>query len=324
MSGGDQLQDEPDPAPPSASGPSAPSVSLYCTMATADPSTRLEALRKMMLAAFEAGKGTSSASKGLERELFLQKILKSVLPPHVRFGTGDIIDAEKRTSGQVDIVLESTLSLSFPALEEGPRLYLAEGVVAAIEVKSNLKTQWREVQRKVDSLKALHRRTSIDRHRDTLEALRMAREVHAALGKNPEGLDRQIERHIQRIEALPIYRGDVPIFVVGFKGWRTPKAFVDRATELDVDGLVMLDPPAGHFRGGIVSHSGAQLQTVAERNYGGPDVLLYLIHLLAECWRNDVGEVAQDLTPFLQSTGWFDRGVSLYFDGSEESTPHRI
>ena len=88
----------------------------------------------------------SSATKGTERELFVEVFLKNVLPLGYRFGTGDITDVHSHRTGQIDLVVEHFTTPSFPLVGAAiPRLYLAEGVAAAIEVKSDLSSQWDEV-----------------------------------------------------------------------------------------------------------------------------------------------------------------------------------
>ena len=266
-----------------------------------------------MLAVYDAGSALSSATKGAERELFVELVLRNVLPPHVRLGPGDIVDAAKRTSGQVDIVLESTMSLSFPStVVSGPRLYLAEGVVAVIEVKSDLRNQWRSVVRKVHSLQELRRRTSVDGPNAILEVLEATRRLMLAQnnGKNIQ-LDRDIERFRQEVATRPVYRGDLPVYVVGFRGWTQAETLVRRADELNADGVLTLDPPIGHFRNGLVRKSGSRRDTTTTRTCSGPDALLYLLHAIAESWRKDVGEVAQDLRPYLQNRTILDHHVHL-------------
>ena len=113
---------------------------------------------KTMMAGYEAGKQLSSATKGTERELFVQTLLTQVFSPAYRFGTGDITGIANQRSGQVDIVVESPYWYSLPIHPNGPRLYMAEGVAAIIEVKSDLAAQWSEVKSTVESVKQVQRR----------------------------------------------------------------------------------------------------------------------------------------------------------------------
>jgi hypothetical protein len=116
---------------------------------------RLEGIHASLLAAYRAGVHSTSANKGIEREIFVRRFLSQVLPPIFRFGHGEIIDTCQRTSGQIDIVIENPFFPSLPIIEEGPRLYLAEGVAAALEVKSDVSKQWPEVSSTANKLRPL-------------------------------------------------------------------------------------------------------------------------------------------------------------------------
>lgn len=105
---------------------------------------RLDGLHKHLMSVYESGICFSSASKGRERECFVNEFLGNILPRPYRFGSGDIID-QKNKSGQVDIVIEYPFQPSLPVFESGPRLYTAEGVAVALEVKSDVAKQWEEV-----------------------------------------------------------------------------------------------------------------------------------------------------------------------------------
>ncbi len=74
---------------------------------------------------------------GDAREFFVRRVLKTVLPPAVHIGRGMVVGANGQVSNQIDVVIYDPL---FPVLEieSGQGLYLNEGVIAAIEVKSTL------------------------------------------------------------------------------------------------------------------------------------------------------------------------------------------
>jgi len=74
---------------------------------------------------------------GDAREFFVTHVLKSVLAPSLHIGTGKIIGHDGSQSNQIDVIIYDP---AFPVLEVQPGhgLYLAEGVVAAIEVKSRI------------------------------------------------------------------------------------------------------------------------------------------------------------------------------------------
>ena len=119
---------------------------------------RLKGIQKMLMGAHQAGSPMTNASKGNEREAFINAFLSEILPPQFRFGSGDITDQSGDRSGQLDIVIEFPFVPSIPIVAgKSPRLYLAEGVLAVIEVKSDISKQWKEVLRTANSLSKLER-----------------------------------------------------------------------------------------------------------------------------------------------------------------------
>jgi hypothetical protein len=83
------------------------------------------------------------------------------MPPPYRFGDGDITDAKGSKSGQVEVVVVVVVEYPFlpslPMVGSQSRLYLAEGVAAVIEVKSNISSQWGEVEKTAAAVKKLDR-----------------------------------------------------------------------------------------------------------------------------------------------------------------------
>ncbi len=101
-----------------------------------------------LVASMRASGGLSSATKGSNRETELRRLLQAFLPPVVRVVPGDLIDSYGRSGGQFDALL---VHQSAPVVARAPddhAVVLAEGVVAALEVKSNLASQWSQVQEK--------------------------------------------------------------------------------------------------------------------------------------------------------------------------------
>lgn len=154
----------------------------------------------------DAGGSTlSAASKGAEREFFINNILYNVIAPPFRIGSGDITDSTGHKSGQADIVIEYGNSISFPmVLSCAPRLYLAEGVCAIIEIKSDLNSQWDEVVRSHNTISPLRRRFA-----STI--------THGT---------------------LPEY---VPHFAIGYRGWKKRETIESKVKELGLEGILVLD-----------------------------------------------------------------------------------
>lgn len=120
--------------------------------------TRLGGIRQALLAHYQGGSALPSAVKGSERETFVRDFLEQLFPPPFRFGSGAITDVTGVCSGQIDVVVEYPFLPSFPMPSGSERLYLAESVAVALEVKSNLSTQWDQVEHSVKQLRPLRRR----------------------------------------------------------------------------------------------------------------------------------------------------------------------
>lgn len=178
---------------------------------------RLQGIYSVLSSAFEAGRLLSSASKGYERETFIALFLSEVLPPIYRFGTGDITDAmdnsdPSRTSGQIDIVIEMPWAPSFPLpIGGGIRLYPAEAVGTAIEVKSNIETQWNEVVEKASKL------------------ARLSQWLSGA------SIDNNIWFVVHEPQEEPI-----PLYAVGYEGWKTPEAVKKHLRDAPLDGILIV------------------------------------------------------------------------------------
>jgi Domain of unknown function (DUF6602) len=168
--------------------------------------TRLEGIRQALIAGYASAGGMSAATKGREREVFIDNFLSRVLPATFRFGTGDATDAHGNRSGQLDVVVEYPLLPSLPAVGGQPRLYLAEGVAAVIEVKSDLAGQWGEI---LQTVKALH----------TLQ-----RTFAASLtfgGPRPSNT--------------------IPLFAVGYRGWSKLETLQQHLAGSGVDGALVIE-----------------------------------------------------------------------------------
>lgn len=79
---------------------------------------------------------SASNNLGKNREEFLNFFLTKVLPPRLKVISGELIDSENKHTGQLDTIV---IRDDAPSLEFGKEnTYLAEGVFAAIEIKSSL------------------------------------------------------------------------------------------------------------------------------------------------------------------------------------------
>ena len=105
---------------------------------------RLVGIQGILNGVRKAGTSMSAASKGSERQAFIDQFLKEVLPPIYRFGSGDATDVAGNRSGQLDVVVEYPFAPNLPLGAGSSRLYIAEAIAAVIEVKSDVAGQWDE------------------------------------------------------------------------------------------------------------------------------------------------------------------------------------
>ena len=173
---------------------------------------RLKSIVETLLAAHRGGADVSPASKGREREVFINMVLGNIISQPFRIGSGEIVDQNDQLSGQVDIVIEYTNTLSFPSVyPHSERLYLAESICAVVEVKSNVAAQWAEARQKAEKINALSRKVG----------------VTAYTGFRPPD--------------------KIPVFVVGYDGWvnaTTARNNLDECnkTSTIVSGIFQLNP----------------------------------------------------------------------------------
>jgi uncharacterized protein DUF6602 len=177
---------------------------------------RLTSILDILRSAYTGGSEMTSSSKGSEREAFINLVLGNVIGSPFRVGTGEITDRDGNCSGQVDIVVEYSASMSFPLLRgDSSRLYLAEGVCAVIEVKSDLAGQWPQVLKKAQQVRTLCRH-------------------YAAESSMGHGIPRNI-----------------PFFVVGYRGWQSAATLQAHLSEEPachcIDGILAIEH--GIYRG---------------------------------------------------------------------------
>jgi hypothetical protein len=119
---------------------------------------RLVGIQTILNGVHQANSSMSSASKGQERQGFIDEFLSKVLPPIYRFGSGDATDLAGNRSGQLDVVVEYPFSPTLPIVGAGTnRLYLAEGIAAVIEVKSDISSQWAQAVQTATQLAQIKR-----------------------------------------------------------------------------------------------------------------------------------------------------------------------
>lgn len=118
--------------------------------------SRLNSILKIANAHYEAGYGMSNSSIGSEREFFVTELLGKIFPNSYRFSSGDIVDIDGNSSGQVDLILEFPHEPSFPSPVGDKRLVLAETAICSFEIKSSI-SQWGEAIKKTKSINSVKR-----------------------------------------------------------------------------------------------------------------------------------------------------------------------
>jgi hypothetical protein len=169
---------------------------------------RLAGMQKILMGVHQASSPMSSAAKGSERAAFIDQFLGEVFPTMFRFGTGDATDAQGNKSGQLDVVIEYPFAPSLPAVGMAKsRLYLAEGIAAVLEIKSNVASQWDEVVSTAEKLAPLRKKLF----------------AHSYVGTPP------FEQ--------------IPFFAVGYTGWKDIETVKEKITMTPgISGILVIDP----------------------------------------------------------------------------------
>lgn len=114
-------------------GPTRPRPALY---------DYFQRMAKTLQAKYDQSKALkASINEGKAREIFIHDFLSNVLPPWLSVGQGEIWNSAGGKTGEIDVIVsrQDAPRLTF---ETGPHLsaFLAEGVFAAVEVKTELST----------------------------------------------------------------------------------------------------------------------------------------------------------------------------------------
>jgi hypothetical protein len=143
-----------------------------------------------------------SSDLGFAREHFVHNILENILPKSVVIGSGEIVDGGGNRSGQQDVIIYRA---DFPVITSLTPIntYLVEGVIATVEVKSDLST---------------------GNPNQLVSAFRNARSV-LALQKQARilnGAPDQVSL-LQRVSGVKTY-------IVGYTGWKTSETLMQHYT----------------------------------------------------------------------------------------------
>ncbi len=184
---------------------------------------RLQAILKQLRGAHEGGDAMSMATRGSEREVFVDLLLRGSVPMPYRFGSGEVTDVYGNRSGQLDLVIEYPFFPSLPLLGTSQhRLYLVEGVAIVIEVKSSFK-----------------------QFDDVVRTLKQFRSV-IAHGEWPKTEDGH-EPNLQRLAVIGTgvatsFPARTAFAAVFYDGCTKPETLRKRCDDADLDVALQLDP----------------------------------------------------------------------------------
>ncbi len=139
-----------------------------------------------------------STDLGFVREHFVKGVLSSFLPKSVIIGSGEIIDGNGLRSGQQDIIVYRA---DFPVITSltPVNVFLAEGVIATIEVKSDLSTGEPSLVTAFSNIR---------------KVLSLAKAAEIISGSNKE------VRKLQEMSTIKTY-------IVGYAGWKNKKSLFE-------------------------------------------------------------------------------------------------
>ncbi len=139
-----------------------------------------------------------STDLGYSREHFVKEILSSFLPKSVIVGSGEIVDGQGRGSGQQDVIIYRA---DFPVITSLTPInaYLAEGVIATIEVKSDLSTGEPSLY---SAFKSVQKVLSLEK----------AAEIISGTGAE-----------VQKLQEL----NSIKTYVIGYAGWKTTESLLE-------------------------------------------------------------------------------------------------
>lgn len=132
-----------------------------------DLRAKLRAVSRALRASYEAESvgGSHTTEKGMRRESVLGQFLARHLPPCYGVSRGEVVAAHGAISRQVDVVVYDAFHAPLLQDSEVSRVFPAECVYAAIEVKPALNREsLAEAVRNVASVKRLDRSAIVEQH----------------------------------------------------------------------------------------------------------------------------------------------------------------
>jgi len=97
-------------------------------------------------AAYTMSEGAPTAAMGASRETAVMRALRHSIPSVAAIHSGEVIDPYGGQSGQLDGIVVHATGSALATTPDAERIALAEGVIAVIESKSTLTSQWDDVK----------------------------------------------------------------------------------------------------------------------------------------------------------------------------------
>ena len=132
-----------------------------------DQQAKWRAASRQLRAKFESLSvgGRHTYEKGIRREQLLCEFLAHHLPSCYGVARGEVVSAPGQTGRQVDVVIYDALRAPLLQDNEASRIFTAESVYAAIELKPSLhKASLEEAVETISSAKALDRSATVAQH----------------------------------------------------------------------------------------------------------------------------------------------------------------
>lgn len=221
-----------------------------------------------------AGLIEHNPTTGMAREFFVSEILQAFLPQAAHIGQGKIVHSDERLSKQIDIVVYDGRCPQF-RVDNRSSLYLAEGVIAAIEIKSVVDKQ--ELLNLLENCRSATpiRIQVVDDHVDA-----------AQIFAEKRGIDIQHALRIRGQMAMP------KTFGFAYRSSLTPesliRAYFERLSEISSSDLGIPEFPrvvvAGDLVAIVADHNAVfeftERDLDAVRSIGGAHV-----ECVAACWK---------------------------------------
>jgi hypothetical protein len=184
------------------------------------------AIQEWLRAGYKVASSTTSHRLllGDAREIIVREVLMRFLPSSLVVGTGQIIDSKGNPSKQIDIIIYRSDFPIFRTLGLSD-IFMLEGVVATIEVKSNLnKKTLKEALSNCESVKKLspfYNKPSVERYWEKQQIQRSTSDKGSSDQQGPT--EDELHSLVERVKP--------PAYVFGYTGYSSRLKYLMSAVE---------------------------------------------------------------------------------------------